>query len=52
MSVPAIIQAAPIPVLKVNVSPKKTIEKTIANATLSLSIGATCDTFPICKALK
>jgi len=50
--VPVIIHPAPIAVFRVKVSPRKMMEKTIANATLSLSIGATCDTLPSCKALK
>ena len=50
--VPAIIKPAPIAVFNVNVSPKKIIAKMIVKATLSLSIGATCDTFPNCNALK
>ncbi len=50
--VPAIIKPAPMAVFNVNVSPKKIIAKMIVRATLSLSIGATRDTFPNCNALK
>lgn len=39
-------------VFNVSVSLKKNTDKMIARATLNLSTAATCDTFPICKALK
>ncbi len=52
MTVPAIINKAPRAVFKVNASPKNNTESTMVRATLSLSTGATCDTFPSCRALK
>ena len=51
-NVPAMINAAPMAVLSVNASLRKITDKTIVNATLNLSTGATCDTFPVCNALK
>lgn len=50
--VPLIISKAPSMVFKVSVSLKNNTARMIAMATLSLSTAATCDTFPICKALK
>ncbi len=50
--VPAMMSIAPIAIFSVNASFRKTTDNIIANATLNLSTGATCDTFPICKALK
>jgi hypothetical protein len=46
------INKAPKDDFSVSGSFKNTTDKTIAKATLSLSTGATCDTFPNCKALK
>ncbi len=46
------IHKAPIAVFQVKISPKKSTESKIAKATLNLSTGATCETFPICNALK
>ena len=51
-NVPPMISSAPIAFFQVSGSPKKTTAKTIANATLNLSTGATCDTSPNCNALK
>ena len=45
-SVPAIISKAPTIVLTSKVSPKKITDKMMAMATLILSTGATCETFP------
>ena len=39
-------------VLMVNASLRNTTDNIIVRATLNLSTGATCDTFPICNALK
>lgn len=50
--VPAIINTAPIAIFIVSASCKNIIDKIMVNATLNLSTGATCDTLPICKALK
>lgn len=50
--VPLIINKAPIAVFKVSVSLKNSTAKIMAMATLNLSTAATCETFPICKALK
>jgi hypothetical protein len=51
-NVPAMISPALMAVFKVNASLRKMTDKTMVKATLSLSTGATCDTFPICNALK
>jgi len=51
-TVPPIINKAPIAVFKVNVSPRNNTDNTMVSDTLSLSTGATCDTLPICNALK
>ena len=51
-SVPAIISSAPEADFIVMGSFKKIADNNIAKATLNLSIGATCDTLPICRALK
>jgi hypothetical protein len=51
-SVPAIISNAPSVVFKVSGSPRNTTASTMAIATLILSTGTTCDTFPSCSALK
>ena len=40
------IKIDPRAIFKVIVSPKNIIDNIIANATLSLSTGATCETFP------
>jgi hypothetical protein len=50
--VPPMISSAPSAVFQVSVSPRKTTDRTIVSATLSLSTGATWDTFPNCIALK
>lgn len=51
-NVPPIISKAPIAALVVKGSPKNITANIIDIATLILSTGATCDTFPNCKALK
>lgn len=51
-SVPPMMSVAPSVALSVSVSPRKTTDSTMANATLSLSTGATCDTLPSCSARK
>ncbi|MNX54226.1 hypothetical protein D3C86_849450 [compost metagenome] len=50
--VPPVMSKTAITVFKVRGSPKNTTDNKIAIATLALSTGATCDTFPNCSALK
>lgn len=52
MIVPPVMSKTAIAVLKVKGSPKNTTDSKMAMATLALSTGATCDTFPSCSALK
>ncbi len=49
---PATIRRPPIPLPKVNFSPKNSAPATMTKATLNLSIGATRDAGPSCKARK
>ena len=51
-NVPAMINNAPEADFKVTGSFRNIADKMMASATLSLSTGATCDTFPSCNALK
>ena len=51
-SAPAAINPAPITVFTVSASPRKSAANPITNTTLSLSIGATFEASPSCKARK
>lgn len=51
-SVPPMIRIAPTAAFQVKTSPRNKTDRRMAMATLSLSTGATCETFPSCSALK